>query len=84
MMIHQPSIGGYRGVAADLEIQAKEILLMREQLNKILARHTGQSVERIAEDSDRDYWLDADAAVEYGLVDLVQQPRKTVGKEAAA
>ena len=84
MMIHQPSIGGARGVAADLEIQAKEILLMREQLNELLAQHTGQSVERIAQDSDRDYWMSPDAAVEYGLVDTVQRPRKQKVSEAAA
>ena len=75
MMIHQPAIGGARGVAADIEIQAKEILLMREQLNRILSEHTGQPVERIRADSDRDYWMSPDAAQEYGLVDLVQQPR---------
>jgi ATP-dependent Clp protease protease subunit len=74
MMIHQPS-GGSRGVAADIEIQAKEILLMRQRLNQLLADHTGQSVERIAEDTDRDYWMSPDEAAEYGLVDVVQQPR---------
>ncbi|MEM1432964.1 MAG: ATP-dependent Clp endopeptidase proteolytic subunit ClpP [Pseudomonadota bacterium] len=82
MMIHQPAVGGARGVAADLEIQAKEILLMREQLNRLLATHTGQSVEQIAKDSDRDFWMSAEAACEYGMVDLVQEPRKPVGKAA--
>ncbi len=75
MMLHQPS-GGSRGVAADIEIQAKEILLMRERLNRILAEHTGQSVERIAEDTDRDFWMSPDEAEEYGLVDKVWVPRK--------
>ncbi len=75
MMIHQPAIGGARGVAADIEIQAKEILLMREQLNQILSQHTGQTVERIRADSDRDYWMSPNEAQAYGLVDLVQQPR---------
>ena len=75
MMIHQPAIGGAHGVAADIEIQAKEILLMREQLNAILSEHTGQSIERIRADSDRDYWMSPDEAQAYGLVDLVQQPR---------
>jgi ATP-dependent Clp protease protease subunit len=75
MMIHQPAIGGARGVAADIEIQAKEILLMREQLNQILSQHTGQKVERIRADSDRDYWMSPNEAQAYGLVDLVQQPR---------
>ncbi len=79
MMLHQPS-GGGRGVAADIEIQAKEILLMREQLNRLLADHTGQSVERIAADTDRDYWMSPDQAAEYGLVDLVQRPRTDVAK----
>jgi len=74
MMIHQPS-GGSRGVAADIEIQAKEILLMRQRLNQLLARHTGQTVERIADDTDRDYWMSPEDAKAYGLVDVVQQPR---------
>ena len=74
MMIHQPS-GGGRGMAADIEIQAREILLMRQRLNEILAEHTGQSVERIAEDTDRDFWMSPDQAQDYGLVDEVQNPR---------
>lgn len=81
MMLHQPS-GGSRGVAADIEIQAKEILLMRERLNKILAEHTGQTVERIREDTDRDFWMSHQEAQEYGLVDKVQMPRKRVAKAA--
>ncbi len=79
MMIHQPS-GGSRGVAADIEIQAKEILLMRERLNRMLAEHTGQPAKRIAEDTDRDFWMGPDEAVEYGLIDSVQKPRKTLVK----
>ncbi len=75
MMIHQPAMGGARGVAADIEIQAKEILHMRERLNELLAQHTGQTAERIKADSDRDYWMDPMAAREYGLVDRVQQSR---------
>ncbi len=78
MMMHQPS-GGSRGVAADIEIQAQEILLLREQLNGLLAAHTGQSIERIAEDTDRDYWMNPEAAKEYGMIDVVQHPRKPVG-----
>ena len=78
MMIHQPAMGGARGVAADIEIQAKEILHMRERLNDLLARHTGQPVERIKADSDRDFWMSPDEAERYGLVDRVQQPRKTL------
>ncbi len=80
MMLHQPAVGGMRGVAADLEIQAKEILLMRERLNGLLARHTGQPVERIRTDSDRDFWMNADDAVDYGLIDLVQKPRQELAK----
>ncbi len=74
MMIHQPS-GGSQGMAADIEIQAREILLMRQRLNELLAEHTGQTVERIAEDTDRDFWMSPDQAEEYGLVDAVQHPR---------
>ena len=73
MMLHQPS-GGSQGVAADIEIQAREILAMRVQLNEILARHTGQAVDRIAKDTDRDYWMSPQEAVEYGLVDVVKHP----------
>ena len=62
-------------MAADIEIQAREILLMRQRLNEILAEHTGQSVERIAEDTDRDFWMSPDQAQDYGLVDEVQNPR---------
>lgn len=79
MMLHQPA-GGSRGVAADIEIQAREILLMRGRLNGLLAEHTGQSVERITQDSDRDFWMSPDEAVGYGLVDLVQRPRKPLAK----
>jgi ATP-dependent Clp protease protease subunit len=74
MMLHQPS-GGSRGVASDIEIQAQEILLMREQLNNIIAKHTGQDKETVAKDTDRDFWMSPDAAKEYGLVDEVQLSR---------
>lgn len=70
IMIHQPS-GGFSGTAADIEIHAREILRMRAQLNKMLAGWTGQSLERIAADSDRDFVQTADEAVEYGLLDKV-------------
>jgi ATP-dependent Clp protease, protease subunit len=79
VLIHQP-LGGTRGQAADIEIQAKEILRMREVLNKILAETTGQPYERIARDTDRDYILSAHEAVEYGLVDEVLT-RPIKGKE---
>ena len=80
MMLHQPS-GGSRGVAADIEIQAREILAMRQQLNDILARHTGQTVERISKDTDRDYWMSPQEAVDYGLVDVVKHPESKDGKD---
>ena len=75
MMLHQPS-GGSRGVAADIEIQAREIMLMRERLNEIIARHTSQPIERIARDTDRDFWMSPEEALEYGLIDTVHYPRK--------
>ncbi len=76
-MIHQPS-GGTQGQASDISIQAKEILIMRERLNSILAHHTGQSVERIQADTERDTWLDSQAAVAYGLIDKVLDKRSAI------
>ncbi len=70
IMIHQPSGGSY-GTAADIEIQAKEILNARERLNRILAGHTGQDLDRIAEDVDRDRFMSPEEAQDYGLIDLV-------------
>ncbi len=70
IMIHQPSGGSY-GTAADIEIQAKEILNARERLNRILAEHTGQDLDRIAEDVDRDRFMSPEEARDYGLIDLV-------------
>jgi ATP-dependent Clp protease protease subunit len=70
IMIHQPS-GGSRGTAADIEIQAQEILYARERLNEILAKHTGQPVEKIEEDVDRDRFMSPEEAQEYGLIDNV-------------
>ena len=80
MMLHQPS-GGSRGVAADIEIQAQEILLMREQLNNLIAEHTGKSPEVVAKDTDRDFWMSPDSALEYGLIDKIQKSRVESGKE---
>lgn len=74
VMIHQPS-GGSQGQASDIEIQAKEILYLRTKLNEILAEHTGQSVEQIALDTERDRFMTAKEAEEYGIVDKVQEPR---------
>jgi ATP-dependent Clp protease protease subunit len=70
IMIHQPS-GGVQGQAADIQVQAREILNLRERLNSILAANTGQPVERIALDTDRDNFMSAEDAVSYGLVDKV-------------
>ncbi len=80
MMLHQPS-GGSQGVAADIEIQAREIVLIRTRLNEILAEHTSQAVEKIAEDTDRDYWMNPEEALEYGLVDTVQHARNRTDDE---
>ena len=73
-MIHQPS-GGSQGQATEIEIQAREIIKTREQLNKILADRTGQPLERIARDTERDYYMSADEAKEYGVVDQVISKR---------
>jgi ATP-dependent Clp protease protease subunit len=70
LMIHQP-LGGAQGQAVDIEIQAKEILFLKETLNTLMAEHTGQPLEKIAEDTDRDYYLSPSEAVEYGLIDRV-------------
>lgn len=74
VMIHQPHMGGLQGQASDIEIHAAEIVRLRELANDILARHTGQDVARVRQDTDRDRWLTADQAVEYGLVDTVLAP----------
>lgn len=74
VMIHQP-LGGFQGQASDIEIHAREILYLRERLNGMLAKHTGQSIERIEKDTDRDNFMSAAAAVEYGLVDKVLTSR---------
>jgi ATP-dependent Clp protease, protease subunit len=70
IMIHQP-LGGARGQASDIEIQAREILYLREQLNRILSERTGQTIETIAKDTDRDNFMSGDQAKEYGLIDQV-------------
>jgi ATP-dependent Clp protease protease subunit len=74
MMIHQP-LGGFQGQATDIEIHAKEILLLREKLNSILSFHTGQPLEKIAVDTERDNFMGGDAAAEYGLIDTVLSSR---------
>ena len=74
MMIHQP-LGGFQGQASDIDIHAREILNIREKLNQVLAKHTGQSIETIAEDTERDNFMDSDEAVKYGLIDKVLTSR---------
>ncbi len=74
VMIHQP-LGGVQGQASDMEIHVRETLGVRDRLNKILAKHTGQSVEKIKQDTDRDNFLSATDAVEYGLIDKVLEKR---------
>jgi ATP-dependent Clp protease protease subunit len=75
VMIHQP-LGGFQGQASDIDIHAREILKIRAQLNEILAYHTGQSVEKIGEDTERDHFMDPTRAVEYGLIDSLLENRK--------
>ena len=77
ILIHQPW-GGAQGTTADIDIQAKQFLRMRQQTNEILAKHTGQPIERIERDTDRDYWMDPKTAKDYGLIDEVIQPRQKV------
>lgn len=80
VMIHQP-LGGVSGQAADIEIHAKEILLIREQLNKILADHTGQAVDKIAKDTDRNFWMSSEEAKEYGIIDDIMKTRNQLPRK---
>lgn len=80
MMIHQP-LGGYQGQASDIDIHAREILLIREKLNKILSDHTGQPIEKVQQDTDRDNFLSASDAVSYGLIDQVLSNRAAVANK---
>ena len=81
MMIHQP-LGGFQGQATDIDIHAKEILQTRDRLNRILAKHTGQPIERIDRDTDRDRFMSGVEGVEYGLIDSVLESRMDVQKPA--
>jgi ATP-dependent Clp protease protease subunit len=81
IMIHQPW-GGVQGQASDISIQAKEILRMRDRLNEILALHTGKSVDAISKDADRDFFMSAAEARDYGLVDEVVKSRRDTDKKA--
>ncbi|MFO0726011.1 MAG: ATP-dependent Clp endopeptidase proteolytic subunit ClpP [Myxococcota bacterium] len=78
IMIHQP-LGGARGQASDIEIQAREILKTKEKLMKIMAEHSGQNIDKVTRDSDRDYYMSAHEAKDYGLIDEVQQAHKIPG-----
>jgi len=81
VMIHQP-FGGAEGVAKDIEIRAKEILYLRDELNKILAKHTGQSIKKVEKDADRDFFMSSIEAVKYGMIDkVIEQKPKEKGKE---
>lgn len=80
VMIHQP-LGGFQGQATDIDIHAREILSMRERLNAILAKHTGQPIETIANDTDRDNFMSADVAAEYGMIDQVLNERQVSDTE---
>ena len=79
MMIHQP-LGGFQGQASDIEIHAREILLVRERLNHILAKHTGQPIEKIAEDTERDNFMGGEESASYGLVDRVLSDRAAMAE----
>ena len=81
IMIHQPWMGGVQGQASDIEIHAREILKMKQSLYDILAKHTGQTPKKIEEDGDRDYWMGAEEAKKYGLVDNVLKPQKKPKKK---
>jgi ATP-dependent Clp protease protease subunit len=82
VMIHQPS-GGAQGTAADIEIQAKEILYLRGKMNELYAKHTGQPIAQIERDMERDRFMSAEEAKEYGLIDTIFTPRKPVGPAPA-
>lgn len=82
VMIHQP-LGGFQGQASDIDIHAREVLYVRERLNRILSSHTGQTMEKIALDTDRDNFMSGESAVNYGLIDRVLQSRAELGATTA-
>lgn len=83
VMIHQP-LGGFQGQATDFDIHAREILKAREKLNKIMAKHTGQTLEKVQLDTERDHFMSGDEAREYGLIDAVLDERQNVSAAASA
>jgi len=81
IMMHQPS-GGFRGPAADIEIQAREIIKLRQRLNEIYVHHTGQKIEAVEQAIDRDYWMSAEEARDWGVVDEVFDKRPDSGAQS--
>ncbi len=84
IMLHQPHIGGLEGQATDIEIHAREIIRVKEEMNQILARHTGQDIEKIRVDTDRDFWMTAEEAKEYGVIDAVLSGRELAAVAGSA
>ena len=82
IMIHQP-LGGYRGQASDVEIQAKEMLRVKQEMNEILSKHTGQSLKKVSADSDRDFFMTSQQAAEYGLIDKVVERSELTVKDTS-
>ena len=78
-MIHQP-ISGFQGQASDIDIHAKEILKLRNQVNNLLAKHTGKTEKQIAKDTDRDNFMDSQQSLDYGLIDIVLSDREEINK----
>jgi ATP-dependent Clp protease protease subunit len=83
IMLHQPHIGGLEGQATDIEIHAKEIIRVKEEMNQILVDHTGQDIEKISVDTDRDFWMTAPEAKEYGVIDTVLSARELAAVAAS-
>lgn len=76
IMLHQPHIGGLEGQVTDIEIHARELIRVKEEMHEILAQHTGQELEKVRHDTDRDFWMTAEEAKGYGVVDTVLEPRE--------
>jgi ATP-dependent Clp protease, protease subunit len=76
IMLHQPHIGGLEGQVTDIEIHARELIRVKEEMHEILAAHTGQDLEKVRHDTDRDFWMTASEAKDYGVVDTVLEPRE--------
>ncbi len=83
IMLHQPHIGGLEGQATDIEIHAKEIIRVKEEMNHILAKHTGKEYDQVKNDTERDFWMTADEALDYGVIDTVLAGRELVAVKDA-